>query len=537
MEEKETSHIRAFQGSKVSKPVAALAGLGLAMSLGWTLSSGFKNPPTRLDTASTTVSIDWPYRGLCSELSVVLDGEPVPLSEQVLKGGLAQTSFPASLGTHQAVVTFHSIIPGLDRDYPLEIHVDQTVPDLTARIDQAGDGDSPVVTVDEELSISGQVEPGARLELETETLPTRKDGFFQQNVKLKPGWNHLLLSATDAAGNRANTKLSIFRDTNEPEVVWQTPPDQVFDKKSVRVELRIEDDGRIGGVSGKVDGELPVVWHAKGDGLWVGVTPDLHEGFHGISVRAVDQSGRVVSSERQVVVNSSEALGEAVLGLGARGEDVRLLHQRLIEAGYLASDKISDVFDQTTQAALEKLQEAEGFEVTGMAEGETLVALGPRIFINLSTFSLVLDRPGMDEKRWTIASGSYDHPTPVGQFVIYEKVKDPTWLPPKSDWAKDAKPIPPGPDNPLGTRWLGFDWGGVGIHGTNAPWTVGSAASHGCMRMVTGQVEELFELVEVGTPVVVLGGWEDDPLLDKYWPTEKPEDEEKKEGPEEVAKT
>ena len=257
--------------------------------------------------------------------------------------------------------------------------------------------------------------------------------------------------------------------------------------------MRIEDDGRIGGVSGKVDGELPVVWHAKGDGLWVGVTADLHEGVHGISVRAVDQSGRVVSSERQVVVNSSEALGEAVLGLGARGEDVRLLHQRLIEAGYLASDKISDVFDQTTQAALEKLQEAEGFEVTGMAEGETLVALGPRIFINLSTFSLVLDRPGMDEKRWTIASGSYDHPTPVGQFVIYEKVKDPTWLPPKSDWAKDAKPIPPGPDNPLGTRWLGFDWGGVGIHGTNAPWTVGSAASHGCMRIMTGQVEELFE--------------------------------------------
>ena len=129
MEEKETSHIRALQGSKVSKPVAALAGLGLAMSLGWTLSSGFKNPPTRLDTASTTVSLDWPYRGLCSELSVVLDGEPVPLSEQVLKGGLAQTSFPISLGTHQAVVTFHSIIPGLDRDYPLEIHVDQTAPD------------------------------------------------------------------------------------------------------------------------------------------------------------------------------------------------------------------------------------------------------------------------------------------------------------------------------------------------------------------------------------------------------------------------
>lgn len=121
-----------------------------------------------------------------------------------------------------------------------------------------------------------------------------------------------------------------------------------------------------------------------------------------------------------------------------------------------------------------------------------------------------------------VASGSYDHPTPTGEFVVWEKVTEPTWLPPKSDWAKDAEPIPPGPDNPLGTRWIGFDWGGVGIHGTNAPWTVGSAASHGCLRMVTAEVEELFELVEVGTPVVVLSGSSDDPLVEKYWPANKP---------------
>ena len=531
MEENVTNH------KKVSKPVAALAGLGLAMSLGWTLSSGFKNAPTRIDTSSTTVALSWPYRGLCSELSVQVDGQPVALSEQVLKGGLAQTSFPVTLGTHQAVVKFHSVIPGLDREYPVEIVVDQSAPALTARIDQAEEGKNSLVTTGEEVSLSGQVEPGARLELETELLSSEESGLFKQTVALKPGWNHLLLTATDAAGNRTGTKFSVFRDTKDPEVVWETPPDEVFDKKTARVEVRFEDDGKIQGVSGKVDGKQAVIWHAKGDGMWVGVTPELYEGFHEVSVRAVDESGRIASSKRQVVINSSEALGEAALGLGARGEDVRLLHERLKEAGYLASDKISDVFDQTTEAALEKLQEAEGFEVTGRAEGDTLVALGPRIFINLSNFSLVLDRPGKEQKRWMIASGSYDHPTPVGKFVIYEKVIDPTWLPPKSDWAKDAKPIPPGPDNPLGTRWLGFDWGGVGIHGTNAPWTVGSAASHGCMRMVSGQVEELFELVEIGTPVVVLGGWEEDPLLEKYWPTKKPGDEEKKDGPEEVAKT
>ena len=202
-----------------------------------------------------------------------------------------------------------------------------------------------------------------------------------------------------------------------------------------------------------------------------------------------------------------------------------LFNERLAEAGYLAKDVVSSVFTRKTEMALKQLQNAEGYEVSGKAEGKTLVALGPRIFINLSRFSLVLDRPGKDQRRWLIASGSYAHPTPVGKFVIKEKVYHPTWLPPKSDWAKDAKPIPPGPGNPLGTRWLGFDWGGVGIHGTNAPWTVGTAASHGCLRMVTGQVEELFELVEVGTPVVVLGGWEKNPALERYWPTQKPEAE------------
>lgn len=519
---------------KISKPVVALATLGLAMGIGWTLSSGFKSPPVDVVAASESVSIAWPYRGVCSDLTLSVDGQTVAISDRDVGNGLARVEFSVPLGRHEAVLTFHSLIPGLSRDYPFTVTVDKDAPSLSAAIQEAPATDQALITVDESVTLTGQTEEGARLFLESEPLTAGRDGRFQQSVTLKPGWNHLLLSAVDLAGNETRTTFSVFRDTEDPEIAWQTPPDQVFKKSSARVEVDLADDGDIVGVSGKVDGKHAVTWHAKGNGRWVGVTPELHEGFHQISVKAVDGSGRVVASNRQVVINSSEALGEAVLGLGARGEDVRLLHERLAEAGYLAKQSLTDVFDETTQTALKKLQEAEGFEVTGMAEGETLVALGPRIFINLSNFSLVLDRPGKEQKRWMIASGSFEHPTPVGKFVIHEKVTHPTWLPPKSDWAKDAKPIPPGPENPLGTRWLGFDWGGVGIHGTNAPWSVGTASSHGCLRMVTGQVEELFELVEVGTPVVVLGGWEEDPLLDRYWPREKPAQEEI-DKPEEVA--
>ena len=519
---------------KISKPVASVAALSLALGLGWTLSSGFKSPPTKLASSSNAVTIDWPYRGVCRDLEIEVDGRPVSLSHQSVRSGLAQATFQLPEGEHRAVVTFHSLIPGLSREYPVAVTVDQKAPRLSAVLEEAPKNR---VTTEKTITLSGLVEPGADLFVENEPRKTDEGGQFQQLIDLEPGWNHLLVSAVDAAGNQSHVKLSLFRDTDDPEIAWRTAPDQVFDKKLARVELDLSDDGSIMGVSGKVDDELPITWHAKGGGHWVGVTPELHEGFHEVSVKAVDQSGRIVSSKRQVVIDSSEALRDAVLGMGARGEDVRLLHQRLIEAGYLAEDAISSVFDKTTEMALEKLQEAEGFEVTGMAEGRTLVALGPRIFINLSNFSLVLDRPGQEQKRWMIASGSWAHPTPTGEYVIMEKVMHPTWLPPKSDWAKDAEPIPPGPGNPLGTRWLGFDWGGVGIHGTNAPWSVGTASSHGCLRMVTGQVEELFELVEVGTPVVVLGGYEESPALQRYWPDKSTESEKKNGEPEEVANT
>lgn len=505
---------------KFSKPIAALAGISLAMGLGWTLSSGLKHQPADLVTSQSLVELAFPYRGACSEVEVYEGDRQLELRGKDIRSGLARFSLQLPPGQHELKLRFRGLIPGLDKDYEFTTTVDHQAPTLSAEL--VG---TETVTVEEQAIVKGEVEVGSKLFLEGAELKLQSTGQFETDVPLKPGWNHLLLSAVDPAGNTTKSKISVFRDTADPELDWQTKPDEAFKKTKARLVLDLKDDGKIVGVSGKVDGKEPIQWFAKGGSRWVGTTPDLHEGFHEVTVKAVDESGRVVSGQRQVIIDSSEALGEAVLGLGARGEDVRLLHERLIEAGYLPEGPVASVFNKATEKAIRELQKAEGYAVTGKAEGEALVALGPRIFINLSKFSLVLDRPGQKQRRWMIASGSYAHPTPVGKFVIKEKVPHPTWLPPKSDWAKDAKPIPPGPGNPLGTRWLGFDWGGVGIHGTNAPWSIGTASSHGCLRMVTGQVEELFELVEVGTPVVVLGGWEQNPALERYWPKNPPSKE------------
>ena len=93
----------------------------------------------------------------------------------------------------------------------------------------------------------------------------------------------------------------------------------------------------------------------------------------------------------------------------------------------------------------------------------------------------------------------------VGQFTVQAMQKNPPWNVPQSEWAGDlaGQTIPGGdPRNPLVARWIGFN-GSVGFHGTKSLGSLGSSASHGCVRMAPGDVIDLYERVEVGTPVLV----------------------------------
>jgi lipoprotein-anchoring transpeptidase ErfK/SrfK len=104
-------------------------------------------------------------------------------------------------------------------------------------------------------------------------------------------------------------------------------------------------------------------------------------------------------------------------------------------------------------------------------------------------------------RRFGVAVGQSAYPTPRGLFRIVTKQRNPWWYPPDSPWAKGLKPIPPGPGNPLGTRWMGLNVSGVGIHGTPDAASIGYSASHGCIRMRIPDAEWLFNHVKVGSPV------------------------------------
>jgi lipoprotein-anchoring transpeptidase ErfK/SrfK len=107
-------------------------------------------------------------------------------------------------------------------------------------------------------------------------------------------------------------------------------------------------------------------------------------------------------------------------------------------------------------------------------------------------------------KTYVIAVGRIGLETPAGLYRIDDKQVNPSWHVPRSSWAGAlaGRVIPPGPDDPLKARWMGF-YDGAGIHGTDDLSSLGTAASHGCIRMSIPDVIELYNTVPLHTPVFI----------------------------------
>jgi len=117
-----------------------------------------------------------------------------------------------------------------------------------------------------------------------------------------------------------------------------------------------------------------------------------------------------------------------------------------------------------------------------------------RIVVSLTDRKLVLMEGQRALKTYDVAVGKAATPSPEGKFTVATQVANPTYY-------GFGQMVAPGPNNPVGTRWIGLSAKGYGIHGTNAPKSIGRAASHGCIRMRNKDVEELFTLVTIGAPV------------------------------------
>ncbi len=119
-----------------------------------------------------------------------------------------------------------------------------------------------------------------------------------------------------------------------------------------------------------------------------------------------------------------------------------------------------------------------------------------QILVSLPDRKLALVEDGEVRKIYPVAIGKPSTPSPSGTFTIANRVTNPAYY-------HQGQVIEPGPMNPVGTRWIGLNQKGYGIHGTNAPKSIGKAASHGCIRMAKKDLEELFEIVRPGDVVEI----------------------------------
>jgi lipoprotein-anchoring transpeptidase ErfK/SrfK len=118
------------------------------------------------------------------------------------------------------------------------------------------------------------------------------------------------------------------------------------------------------------------------------------------------------------------------------------------------------------------------------------------VIVSIPDRKLALIEDGQVVKIYPVAVGAAVSPSPTGEFKIVNRVTNPTYY-------HKGEVIAPGSANPVGTRWIGLSQKGYGIHGTNAPRSIGKAASHGCIRMAKTNLEELFELVRPGDAVSI----------------------------------
>jgi hypothetical protein len=351
----------------------------------------------------------------------------------------------------------------------------------------------------------------------TGTATAGASGEADVSVALAEGRQAVRIQVRDRVGNVTGKRMLVVVDSIAPKVSFDTA--QVL-KSNVLAPVISASDASGYASHFTVDGltsdvTIRPLTAAPGRSTpAISSAAPLAEGVHTLSFTATDPFGHATTVTRTVLVNSSETLGDDVVGRGAVGADVHQLQDLLRGLGLFTPggpgtpshrDWTQERYGKATAAAVCRYQNDHQIKADCIVGSDTLTAMTLKIVVNRTTHTLTLYRLGKVEKTYSVAVGQAMYPTPTGHFHIVDMQKDPTWTPPPDAvWAKGAKPIGPGPGNPLGTRWMGLDTPGVGIHGTDEPASIGYSLSHGCIRMRIPDAEDLFSRVQVGTPVDII---------------------------------
>ncbi|MFI5122595.1 MAG: L,D-transpeptidase family protein [Vicinamibacteria bacterium] len=241
------------------------------------------------------------------------------------------------------------------------------------------------------------------------------------------------------------------------------------------------------------DGGLPTrVWrYATGGEVDVAISPQLSYSNKAIDEFIAKVSDEVNTPAVDATIEPTTVSLEGVAGHDGVAVDEAALRTRIESVVQRTSDRTVSVPVKTVEPEVTKADLAARYPTY--------------LTVDESSFTLTLFKDLKVAETYTVAVGQPAYPTPTGLYSIQSKQVDPVWSVPNSDWAGElAGTVVQGgtAENPLKARWMGIT-DGAGIHGTDDVGSLGSAASHGCVRMSVPDVEALYDQVPVGTPIYI----------------------------------
>lgn len=481
---------------------------------------GVINPGKRLIVVGTTSAP-------MTDLRVTLDGKDVTAAVRGASDGITLNAPKLRNGAHAMAVSY-STGSGLTGDSTSKswgFTVDRTPPRLVVS-KPPGDGANThavalagTATQDSSIRITW---PGDGL---AGAEATGTGGAWSATTNLPEGRSTVKVTATDPAGNTTTKAKVVVVDTKAPTLqlaattklatLTTTPQPIVYGTVGGENAALLTYGASINGVgvvqikgadASAPSASGPASGTVKGTGLSLSgnrfalAIGRLPEGRNTITIWVRDGGGNAVKKSFTSFVDTQSVFGSSQLTVGAIGGDVKQLQERLGTLR-LWKGETTRTYNEKTAKAVTRYQRRYRLTQTGNVDAATLRKMVGRIDISLNSRTLTLYRDGRPFKIFRVAIGMPGYETPTGNFRIVNMQKNPTWLPPDSPWAKGLGPVPPGPGNPLGTRWIGTSAPAVGIHGSPAASSIGTAASHGCLRMHISESEKLYELVVVGMPV------------------------------------